>query len=300
MSAPYRILCAIEGSPGTHAAVELVAALPHRSWDEVIVASHPEYILAASPEAGGALAGVMRRRRDAAEAAVRSAVARLGNAGVKARGVVCEGLDTPDALLRAAESAGADLVVVGSRRRGPWTSIFLGSVARSLAILSPVPVLVVRGPAVAPLRVLAAVDGSPSSDAALAAFGRLPHAEGTTIELVHVLTEHDWAEADDEELVGIRASVEYDEEQRARSLLDRVRLSVGPGVDTSVRVERGHVGERILARAAEIDTQLIVVGMRGLSAPRRPFWGSTAEQVVTQAPCTVLIAPPAPEGPNGA
>ena len=299
MNAPYRILCAIDGSAGPHAAVELVARLPHRSRDEVIVASHPEYLLAASPEAGGVLAGAMRRRREAAEGAVRSGVDRLSAAGAKARGIVCEGIDTPDALLRAVESERADLVVVGSRRRGPWTSIFLGSVARSLAILSPVAVLVVRGPADTPVRVLAAVDGSPSSDAALAAFSRLPHAEGTSVELLHVLPEHDWADAQDEELMGIRASVEHDEERRASALLERARGSIGPGLDARVRIERGHAGEHVLARAAATGAQLVVVGMRGSGAPRRPFWGSTAEQVVTQAPCAVLIAPPA-DGPNGA
>lgn len=40
-----------------------------------------------------------------------------------------------------------------------------------------------------------------------------------------------------------------------------------------------------------MDADLIVLGSRGVAGPRRPFWGSTAERVVTTARCSVLIVP---------
>ncbi len=303
MTDTFRILCAVDGSKGAHSALELVTALPRRAGDEVVVASYPEFFLAARPGGGGALASAMRRRREATEAMVNAAVAGLRGAGAAARGVLCDGEDTVDALLRTAEREQADVVVVGSRGHGPWTSILLGSVARALAMLSPVPVLVVRGRTIAPTRVLAAVDGSAASTAALRAFARLPQSEGTEAELLHVLPEHDWARAQDDEgeLLGMRASVEYDEEQRALALLDHARALVPVGVVARTRSVRGHVGERVLARAVEIGADLIVLGTRGAAGPRRPFWGSTAERVVAGAPCAVLVAPsPAEGGPNGA
>lgn len=293
----YRIVCGVDGSPGSGRAIDLVGALTMRPRDEVIVASRPPYLLAARPDGDGLAARAGAAARDRAHVNVDAGVARLAGHGVRARGVICDGDDAVDGLLRLAERESASLIVVGSRGRGQWTSILLGSTARALAITSPVPVLIVREGVTPPMLILAATDGSPSARAALAAFARMPQSEGAVVELFHVLPVHTWpAEEIDWDDIGSRTDVEHDEEVRATAMLDAQRTLLPPGPVVRTRYERGHVGETILRRATDIGADLIVIGTRGLAGPRQLFFGSTAERVLTHARANVLVGPHAAAG----
>lgn len=293
----YRIICGVDGSPGSDRAIDLVGALPMRPSDEVVVASRPPYLLAARPGDDGPAARLGAAARERAHVNVDAGVARLAGHGVRARGAVCVGDDAVDGLVRLAERESASLIVVGSRGRGQWASILLGSTARALAITSPVPVLIAREGARPPLRILAATDGSPSARAALVAFARMPQSEGAVVELFHVLPVHTWPAGDiDWDEIGSRTDVEHDEELRATAMLDAQRTLLPSGVAVTTRNERGHVGETILRRAMDIGADLIVIGTRGLGGPRQLFFGSTAERVLTHARASVLVGPHAGAG----
>lgn len=54
--------------------------------------------------------------------------------------------DTAAAVLDAVDRLGADLVVIGARRRSPVGKAFLGSVTQAILLDAPVPVLVVHEP----------------------------------------------------------------------------------------------------------------------------------------------------------
>jgi len=294
MTESYRILCAVDGSAGSETAIDLIGALPLRPADKVTVGSHPAYLFAARPGGGGPIARLAADARARAREFVDVAVRRLAAHGVDAHGLICEaGEDAVDAVLRCVEDLDASLLVVGSRGRAPWASILIGSTSRALAILSPVPVLVART-ARAPIRVLAAVDGSPSSLAALRAFGALPQSEGCSVELFHVLPAHEWptAPVGDPiwEEMGRRLDVEMDERDDGLDMLRRAKALLPVGIDSTVRQERGHVGQLILARASAMNADLIVVGTEGMSGRRQPFFGSTAERILTQTHANVLIA----------
>lgn len=75
------------------------------------------------------------------------AAARLGREGLRASAVVVEG-DPAKALLGAAESHQADLILLGTHGRTGLQRLLLGSVARNVMVHAPVSVLVAR-PAVA-------------------------------------------------------------------------------------------------------------------------------------------------------
>ncbi len=289
-----RLLFATDGSEGADVALDALLALPLRPIDEVVVVSYPAFFLAARPDGTGLVARLMDRRRRAAREVVEAATARLATIGVRTSGVVQNGLDAVDAILRVVQDRHADLVVVGSRGLGLVSGLMLGSTARTLAVLSPVPVLVVRDRRSAPRRVLIAVDGSLASRAALLLFARLPLSREVTVELLHVLPAHDWSQvapATDDEILALRESFERDEAERARILLQQSAAALPSTATSSTYVERGAVPDTILARAATIGADLIVLGSRGLSGPRRPLWGSTAERVMVAGTSSMLIAP---------
>ena len=286
----HRILCGVDGSPGADRALDLIAKLPIRRHDEVVVATYPPYLFASRPDGEGIAAALGAGAEKRARLTLDIALARLAASGVNARAVICDGQDAVDGLLRLAEREKPSLIVVGSRGRGPWASILLGSTARWIVIASPIPVLVARQ-AVTPRRALVAIDGSAAARAALGAFGHLPRSEGTIVELLHVLPLRDEEATADEELKSLRASHERAEEDQAEALLEEQRSFLPKGLDVRVHVARGHVAETILARARAIGADLVALGTRGIGGPRQPFWGSTAERVVTQAPCNVLVAP---------
>jgi nucleotide-binding universal stress UspA family protein len=56
------------------------------------------------------------------------------------------GEDLGDALLRLVGAVGADLLVIGARRRSPMGKALLGSVAQTVILEANLPVLVVKAP----------------------------------------------------------------------------------------------------------------------------------------------------------
>lgn len=291
-----RILLATDGSTGAAVAERFVAHLALRSTDEVIVVAHPSYLLAARPDGTGLIGHLMEGRRREAHRAVAEVVDRFAEHGIAASGVVQDGLDAVESILRVAHDRRADLIVVGSRGLGRVGSAIVGSTARALAMTSPVPVLVAREASDAPRRALIAADGSPASNAAIAAFSRLPIASELGIEVIHVLPDLRWEDVrapSGDELASLRESVERDELQRARTLLQRSASRLGPHRAIQTTTARGAVSDEILRRADAVAADLIVLGTRGFSGPRQLFWGSTAERVLSSASCSVLVAPPA-------
>lgn len=82
-------------------------------------------------------------RRQEAQEAVTATVARLQSMGVTAAGQVLEG--RPDeAIVKAAEDVGADLIVMGSHGRTGLKKVLLGSVVERVIGQTPCPVMVVK------------------------------------------------------------------------------------------------------------------------------------------------------------
>ncbi|HKY50242.1 MAG TPA: universal stress protein [Candidatus Limnocylindria bacterium] len=299
-AAGVRILLATDGSPGAAVALDLVAALPLRSRDEVIVVMYPDYFLAARPDRTGLIGRLMQGRRDAALRTVDAAVRQLEQRGLRASGVVAEGLEAVDGILRVIAERAPDLLVMGTRGLGPVRSAVIGSVARALAQLSPVPVLIVRDLRTAPQRVLVAVDGSEASRAALSALARLPAPKELTIEILNVMPARDWARMSlpDEHLGQVRETQERAEAEAADALLRSSREALPTGVRVRTAKERGAVTETIWAHADAMAADLIVLGSRGDAGPRRPFWGSTAERLIVTSGRSVLVAPPPAKRPS--
>jgi nucleotide-binding universal stress UspA family protein len=80
--------------------------------------------------------------RAAAQKHLNAVLARARAAGVRARGLLLEGVPH-ELIARAARKA--DLLVIGTHGRSGLAKLFLGSVASRLVALAPCPVLTVRG-----------------------------------------------------------------------------------------------------------------------------------------------------------
>ncbi len=95
---------------------------------------------------------MLQAAREQGERLMQAALARAQAAGVAAERDVVEfpSARVADAIVEEAGRRGADLVVIGSHGRRGISRLMLGSDAERVLRTSPVPVLVVRAPEVAP------------------------------------------------------------------------------------------------------------------------------------------------------
>ena len=134
-----KILLAVDDSPHSGKAIAAATDLAKLSGGEVLV-FHVRAFLAAR---GGHL-DVDLREEDANIA--ENVAATMQSEGIKATGtrVAAYHGDTGWRIVRAAQEAHADVIVMGSRGHSEIPSLLLGSVAHKVVHLATGPVLVVR------------------------------------------------------------------------------------------------------------------------------------------------------------
>ncbi len=157
-----RVLLAVDGSPGSQAAVEFLAgfALPADAEVRVLHVAAPEPMAALTAPGwptgarlippGPSLAGIAEwdRRQKAeraqqAQSIVTAPLQALSSAGVRARSWIACG-DAADVILRYTRTHKIDLTVVGARGLGAVRGWLLGSVSRRLVQQARGSVLVVQ------------------------------------------------------------------------------------------------------------------------------------------------------------
>jgi universal stress protein E len=225
---------------------------------------------------------------------------RLRAGGLKV--VVASEWDYPahEAVVRRAGSIKADLIVAeqhAGRRTAPW---LLHLTDWELLRLSPVPVLIVkRGRAYRRPVVLAAVDpghafAKPAKlDGEILEAGRIvASALRGTLHALHayVPTPVGTVPPDviDERVV---KRIEAGARARARSALDRLLR------DVDIRSSRRHLVARhpinaIQETARKLGSDIVVMGAVSRSGLKRIFVGNTAEQVLSELTCDVLVVKP--------
>jgi len=137
-----RIVVGVDGSDGADAALQW-AVEEARLRDATVVAVHVWHLPYVGEAAGMAALSVSGDEFETgARAVLDGAVARFGGeAGIETR--LGKG-DAAGTLLRVAEDVDADLLVVGSRGRGGFAGLLLGSVSQQVSHHAPCPVVIVR------------------------------------------------------------------------------------------------------------------------------------------------------------
>lgn len=136
-------------------------------------------------------------------------------------------------------------------------------------------------------RILVPVDFTPASVHALRYAATLAEQFGSTVCLLHVVEDHPFA---------MNASalilMKTDEDVTRESAEQLSRLGgeeLGPHVPAKPFVRRGKPAREILEAAETLEADLIILAVHKRSALGRWVLGSTADQVVHQAACPVLV-----------
>ena len=295
MEATVRILLAIDGSPSSIQARDLVASLSLPSGSSVTMLTAYDVPLGwfgdplTSGGAGLAEAEeVVRREADATLA--RLAAPFSGRDWSVDRRVVRG--RAPGVIVEAAAELAADLIVLGSRGHGPIASMLLGSVSAEVVERASCSVLVARGSSVS--RLLVATDGSPCAELIpdlLATWGAF---EGLPAVAVSVTPVNSPAF---DLLVSLYTlgslSLEPDrqemrERHQGHAAAMAARLSEN-GIPAKAEVRTGDAAQEIIAAAAERQMDLIVTGSRCLHGLDRWLLGSVSRNVLLHAGVSVLI-----------
>jgi len=132
-------------------------------------------------------------------------------------------------------------------------------------------------------RIVVAGDGSEDASAALHAAADLARICRAELHVVHV-----WQAS----LVGIPGEAgESSAEERAEAIVERMldMARAAGAADVIGHLRSGRAADQILAVAADVDADLIVVGSRGLGAVQRTVVGSVSEAVVHHSTRPVLV-----------
>jgi nucleotide-binding universal stress UspA family protein len=280
------VIVGVDGSPASRLALEWAAVEAVRRDHELVVINAYDWrFVGARATVGGAFA--LEVRAQAAEL-VESAVvdARTFAPGVRVRGAAVLGSPGPT-LVNASRDAG--LVVVGSRGRGGFANLVLGSVSQQVATHAAAPVVVVRArAATSGGPIVAGVDGSPGAKHALGMAFDEAALRGARVMAVRVSRPADVPWATD--------ITPYIEDRDEREAAERAILleDVGawsekyPDVPVESHVVSGHPADALIDISST--AQLVVVGTRGHGGFAGLLLGSVGLQLLHHAESPVLVA----------
>ena len=219
----------------------------------------------------------------------------LATAAVRARQVapeldvheVLSSTDPRNALL--AEAADAATIVIGSRGRGPVSSLLLGSVSVAVSKHADCPVVVVRPQQADVVRegVLVGVDGTALDRNVVEFAFRMASLRALPLTVLHSFWDADHLGRDEHAVPDDEAGLD---DKRAL-LSDSVREMAGKFPEVACRLElaRGFADQRLIDGSQVMD--LVVVGSRRSGVLKGLGFSSLAPTVVEHADCAVAVVP---------
>lgn len=241
---------------------------------------------------GSAIASLLADAQRAAEQVVKSLQARLAGRAASVAARVVDGRPTP-AIIQAAASWGADLIITGSSGRGTVSRALLGSVSDEVVRSAPCPVLVAKRWVASLQRVLAATDGSQHAEAALRLLAKLPVPTTAEVRVCVV------SEAPPRPPIPLRyghrqrqsmlllAEMEKRTALRAMARAQGILADLSREIQSSLRT--GDAGHELADEVNRWVPDLLVIGARGRTAGPNVPLGRVAEVVLRATRCPTLV-----------
>ena len=140
-------------------------------------------------------------------------------------------------------------------------------------------------------KILAPVDGSPTSKRGLAEAIALAKDQGAALQIVHVLDELLVAPGA-EAAIYLDSTVEQLRVTGEEIVAEAMEMARAAGVQAQpviLEIMGGRAADSIVNQAKDWGAELIVLGTHGRRGVRRLLMGSDAEEVVRTAPVSVLL-----------
>jgi nucleotide-binding universal stress UspA family protein len=187
------------------------------------------------------------------------------------------------AVVKKADSWGADLIVVGTQGRSALGRFILGSVSQKVVSEVCCSVRVARSKphrTDSPLRIIVGLDGSAWAEKAADVVAGRAWPAGSEVLLVTATKPF------------AQYGVAPDEQQKRAACVQQSAKAIlrGAGLDVSSAIRAGEP-KSVLVREAKVwGADAIFVGSRGLDSPfKRFFLGSVSTAIVANAPCSVEV-----------
>lgn len=134
-------------------------------------------------------------------------------------------------------------------------------------------------------RILLAYDGSEPARRALERSAEVMAAGAADLHVVAVGRVPEYAETQDE----VNEAREQAEAFYGKHLEEALAFLEARGIAATAHVAYGKPSEQVLRLADEIHADLVILGAHAHSSLRRRFLGGTADKVVDDAGCSVLV-----------
>jgi nucleotide-binding universal stress UspA family protein len=288
-----RILLATDGSESSLEAAQFLTRFQFSPKDEIVVL----HVVSEIPYEDDYHAKIRKFIKKVSPKILNDTVKKLEPLQAKIRTLEEDGY--PDiTIIDVAGGIKADLIVTGARGLTGIQLFFLGSVARSVAINSSQPVLVVKHTERERhenMKVLLATDGSDCSNVTADLLTSLPFPRETELMVMNVswsafsdIPERFSLEINDriKEDVARAKTLEYEDAQRT---LEQTKTCVSKRFkDIQEMIRIGEPAEEILREAETFQADIIAVGCRGLKG-LKGMLGSVSRRVLGHARCPVFI-----------
>jgi nucleotide-binding universal stress UspA family protein len=208
--------------------------------------------------------------------------------GIDASYVLCEG-EPPEVIAEVAQSKHADLIMLGTYGRKGLNRLLMGSVTSEVILNTAIDTLIVKKPCSectgSYKSILVPFDGSDFSKKALTRACQLSRLDSAGVTVLYVIPRY-------EEMVdffktkSIRDSLH---QEAARIISKAVDLANTQGITPRTEIAEGHAAGETVETARRLKIDLIAMGSHGYRGINKAIMGSTAERVILNATCPILV-----------